>query len=349
MTAEASALMQRGIDRLSGGTPETLAEAVACFDAAIDLRRRSLTPGDHGAAYLLAASWMNRGDALTRLGGAARLAEALCSYDEALAVLRDVPPDADPLYRRRHAIAWMNRGQTLQEQATERALDEAIRSFARAVAITDGHPEHDLLLASASINHAKALLTAQPPRSTAARHSALRALERVRETEARSPLAAEIHLKAQILCCRVAETSLATVPEPAAARELICMAGDAVETGLGLSRRREERGETCLGSLPTILFRYGLDFYRRRQPQFLAEFIHENLQGSVSLEWHRLAVETLASAACIVPQDGFAFLNTPRHVAMVEARQILRFVEQRIRELKQCTPETTASAAPAEA
>ena len=335
MTAEASALMKRGIDLLNGGTPESLTEAVACFDAAIDLRRRLFTPGDHGAAYLLAASWMNRGDALARLGGAARLAEAVRSYDEALAVLDDAPPGLDPLYRRRHGIAWMNRGLTLQEQAAEPAMAEAIRSFAHAIAVIQGHPEHDLLLASAALNHAKALLSVQPPRATAARHSAHLALERVREIELQSPLAAEIHLKAQILFCHAAETSLVGPTQPAQAQELVSAATDAVETGLLLARHWEERGETCLGSLPTTLFRFGLDLYRRRQPQFLAEFVRETLQASVSLEWHRLAAETLASTTRTVPQEGFAYLNTPRGQVVMEGLQTLHFVEQRIRELNQ--------------
>ncbi len=334
-TADASALMKRGIGLLDAGTPDSLTEALACFDAAIDLRRRLFTPGDHGAAYLLAASWMNRGDALTRLGGASELDEALRSYDEALMVLRDAPPDLDPLYRRRHAIAWMHRGLTLQEQATAPALHEAIRSFEQAINATDGHPEHGALLASASVNHAKALLTVEPPRAEAARKSALVALEQVREMENQAPLAAEIHIKAQILLCRAAETLLVQAPATSDARELIGAATDAVETGLRLARRWEERGEVCLGPLPTILFRFGLDLYRRRQPQFLTEFIRENLHPSASLEWHQLAAETLASEARTAAQDGFAFLNTSRHTLVMETIQTLRFVEQRIRELSQ--------------
>ncbi len=333
MNDEASDLMKRGIAAMDTGSPESLAEAVGCFDAATDLRRRLFTTDNHEAAYLLAASWMNRGDALARLGGAERLAEALRSYNETLTALRDAPPALDPLYRRCHAVAWMHRGLTLQEQATAPALEEAVRSFEQAMEATQGHPEHDLLLASVAINHARTLLTIQPPRAAAARRSALLALERVRETETHAPLAAEIHLKAQIFLCRTAEALLSDAPEPAQAREWVSEATDAVETGLLLARRWEERGETCLGRLPTILFHFGLDLYRRRQPQFLAEFVRESLQTSVSVEWHRLAAETLVAEIRTLPPGGFTFLNTPQP-SLKENIETLHFVEARLRELR---------------
>ena len=338
MSSEASALMQRGTDLLNTGTLENAAAALACFEGAVSLRRSLFVPGDHGGAYLLAASWMNRGDALTRLGGPDRLAEAVRSYDEALSVLRHAPPDLDPLYRRRHALAWMNRGLTLQEQGTAESAAASIVSFEQAVAAVRDQPEHALLLAGASINHAKALLEVQPPRPSAAHMAAALALEKVREMEVQSPFAAEIHLKAQMLLCRAAETSLARNPGPDESRELLGAATDAVETGLALARQWEERGETCLGALPTVLFRFGIDLYRRRQPQFLSEFIRENLQISVSLEWHRLAEETLAAETLVAGRESFEFLNTPRHGVLTEIIQTLPWIRQRMRELEQPPP-----------
>ncbi len=239
LTAEASDLMQRGIALLAADTPEGLSVSLACFDAAIGLRRRLFTPGDHGAAYLLAASWMNRGDALSRLGGEVRLAEAIRSYNEVLDVLRDAPPDADPLYRRRrHAIAWMNRGLTLQAQGTGVAAVAAVESLARAVAVTRGWPEHALLLTGVLVNHAKALLIVQPPRAAEARASAVHALENVAEIEMQSPPAAEIHLKAQILLCRAAETSLTTNPDSDESRELLSVGASRRRWRSGSARRR---------------------------------------------------------------------------------------------------------------
>ena len=338
MSSEASALMQRGVDLLNTGTPESAAEALACFEGAIGLRRRLLMPGDHEGAYLLAASWMNRGDALTRLGGPDRLAEAVRSYDEALSVLRHAPPGLDPNYRRRHAIAWMNRGLTLQEQDAAESATAAIASFEQAIAVTRDQPEHALLQASAWINHARALLGVQPSRAADVRNSAARALEQVKAAEAQDPLAAEIHLKAQILFCRAAETSLSTEPAPDDPRELLGAATDAVEAGLALARSWEDRDETCLGMLPTILFRFGLDLYRRRQPQFLSEFIRENLQGSVNPEWYRLAEETLAAEVLAVGQGNFNFLNTPRHALLAEIIQTLQWTQLRQRDLGQPSP-----------
>ena len=338
ISEEASTLMKRGIEAMNAGSPARLAEAVTCFDDAIELRRQLFTPGDEGAAHLLAASWMNRGDALTQLGGAERLAEALRSYDEALAALRAAPPEREPQYRGQHALAWMNRGLTLQQQATDEALEESIRSFTRAIDTVQGFPEHDLLLAGVSINHAMSLLAVKPPRAAAARKSAELALAQTSETERQSPVAANISLKAQILLCRAVETHLVSKnQEPDETRELLNAATDAVEAGLALARQWEKRGETCLGALPTVLFRFGLDVYRRRQPQFLPEFVRENLQDSVSLEWHRLAAETLSAEVRTFPPDDFTFVNTPRHTLMLETVQALRFVEGRFRGLTQAS------------
>ena len=333
MSSEATALMQRGIEMLTTGSPESAAEALACFERAVGLRRSLFVPGDHEGAYLLATSWMSRGDALTRLGGPDRLAEAVRSYDEALAVLRHAPADLDPLYRRHHALAWMNRGLILQEQGTAASADASIISFEQAIAATHDRPEYALLLAGGSINHAMALLGVHPPRAAEARGAAARALQAVQNAADQNPFAAEIHLKAQVLLCRAAETSLTSHPGPDESRELLSAATDAVEAGLALARRWEERGETSLGPLPTILFRFGLDLYRRRQPQFLSEFVRENLQTSVSPEWHRLAEETLAAETLAAGQESFDFLNTPRHQLLTETIQTLQWTRQRLQGL----------------
>ena len=71
--------------------------------------------------------------------------------------------------------------------------------------------------------------------------------------------------------------------------------------------------------------------------RFLPEFVRESLQGSVSLEWHRLAAETLTAEVRTFPQDDFSFVNTPRHALMMETMQALRFVEDRFRQLIQVT------------
>ncbi|MEI9960210.1 MAG: hypothetical protein WDM76_03475 [Limisphaerales bacterium] len=60
--------MKRGIVLLNANMPASLAEAVQCFDRAIELRRTLPLHENLLFRYGLAAGWMNRGDALTRLG-----------------------------------------------------------------------------------------------------------------------------------------------------------------------------------------------------------------------------------------------------------------------------------------
>src|SRR6476659_4499567 len=80
----ASAWMKRGIALLDNTSPAALREAVDCFDLAIELRSALPLYLDPRFRYGLSAGWLNRGDALTRLGSLKDLAEALRSYDEAL-------------------------------------------------------------------------------------------------------------------------------------------------------------------------------------------------------------------------------------------------------------------------
>jgi hypothetical protein len=340
MNPEASALMQRGIALLNENTPGSLAEAVALFDRAITLRRESLVPGDHWMAYLTAASWMNRGDALTRLGETAALLQALHSYDEALAALRDAPPEANPLYRCRHAIAWMNRGITLHEQGTPASFASAAESFDRGIQLLAGHSEHSLLLACAWMNRGNALLRSEPARVAEARDSALAARGLVANSEREDITAAETGLKARHILCQTMAEFLSGDSASEDPMEMISTATDAVEEGLDLGRHWETRRETRFRSLLRGLFRFGVAVYRARQPQFLPEFVRENLSPparaafSDDAEMHTVAAEALQAVARDLHHDGFAAVNTPRFDRLLDTLRALRLVEDRLRELE---------------
>src|SRR5262245_42422313 len=105
---QANARLLRGLELLEANTPASLREAVQCFDDAITLRRELPLSENCWFRYGLIAGWMNRGDALTRLGSADELGEALRCYDEALSQLRELPMHESPLFIRRLAIAWLN-------------------------------------------------------------------------------------------------------------------------------------------------------------------------------------------------------------------------------------------------
>ena len=343
---DSSALMQRGIALLNAGSEVELRGAVSLFDEAITIRRTLAVAEDHWIAYLTAASWMNRGDALTRLSRVARvesLAEAVRSYDEALAVLHEVPLDANPLYRRRRAIAWMNRGITLQEQGTPESFVEAAASFDRTIETVGENTEHTIVLACAWMNRGNVLLRIAGSHASEARRSAEKAILLARTAEESDPIAAETSLKARHILCQAIAEILAGAPSDEVAGELIPSATDAVEEGLRLARHWEAQGETRFSPLLTGLFGFGVAAYRTYLPHFLADFVLENIDSQVpdrasiglagQREMYSIAVEALAAAAGELHRDGFASLNTPRFDRLMETLRTLRLIESRARNL----------------
>lgn len=334
--------MQQGIALLNENTEASLTEAIGFFDRAIAVRRESLVRGDHWMAYLIAGSWMNRGEALTRLARPAQLTEAVHSYDDALAALHDIPLDANPLYRWRQGIAWMNRGVTLHAQESVAAFAEAVRSFDECIAIVRGHPEHMLLLACAWMNRGNSLLCVEPLDSEAARVSAVTALELLEGLERQDFLAAETGLKARRIACQAVGELLSSNPDPQRKLDLVSAATDEIEEGLELSRRWSTQGGAGFQELTADLFRFGVAVYRAHQPHFLTEFVLEHLDPSqpevglaVNAEIHRSAAAALAGVVRDLHRDGFASVNTPRFDRLLEALRALHVTRERLRDLGQ--------------
>src|SRR5262245_29055693 len=130
--ADASTLMKRGLRLLGEGNPDAIAAALRCFDDALERRRRLPIDAVPVLRYGLAACWLNRADALLRLGDVPLALEA---FDEAIVLLRTLPLEDDPRFVRRLAVACQNRGLALHAQggSTEAVLD----AFAEAVAILE--------------------------------------------------------------------------------------------------------------------------------------------------------------------------------------------------------------------
>jgi hypothetical protein len=332
--------MQRGIALLNESTSASLDEAIAFFDRAIALRREEIVAGDHWAAYLLAASWMNRGDALTRLVQTGHLAEAVRSYDEALLVLRGLPLEENPLYRRRHAIAWMNRGITFLAEGTAPSARAAVESFTHSIALVTGHSEHALLLACAWMNRGNAHLRLAPPEISRAYDAALAAVRLVAAHEREDALAGETGLKARHILCQACAELIETGTHPEGLGEFIAVATDAVEEGLNLGRHWEAKGDPRFRPLLTALFRFGVAVYRAHQPQFLGEFVLENLDPlrpdalfAGDREVHAHAVRGLECAALKLPPDGFSFVTDPRFDQLIENLRALRVARERLQGL----------------
>ena len=349
--------MHRGIDLLHQNSETALNEAVRCFDEAIALRRTLPLAGDPRHRYGLAAGWMNRGDALARIGGKEPLAESIRSYEEALGLLRDLPLEQDPLYPRRLAIAWINCGFAWQKVESAKARNEAAGCFREAIAVLDDSTavaitDRDLLRAGALVNLAGTLLDDPHSSASEARDAARKALHFVSEQERNNSAAAEAGFKARHLVCRsIAEESR---DEGSIPPGLISEATDAVDEGLALARHWEKRGERRFRWLAEDLFRFGCRIYQAGQPHFLTEFILENLDPEMmdgvlplNRDTHEAAVAALWDALKEIQRDGFQSISTPRFGQLMETLRELRVTEARLEQLRlaslsaSCHRETT--------
>ena len=111
--AEASVLLNEGMQLLAQGRLDAAVDALARFDRALALRSR--LPFESVPLFRdgLAACWLNRAEALMQMGDATGVADALRSYDEGIALMRRLPLGEDPRYARRFALAHQNRALVL--------------------------------------------------------------------------------------------------------------------------------------------------------------------------------------------------------------------------------------------
>jgi hypothetical protein len=85
--------------------------------------------------------------------------------------------------------------------------------------------------------------------------------------------------------------------------ELVSTATDLVDDGLALARDFEARRHMQLRPLAARLFRLGAQLYGRHQPQFLAEFLLENLRSpslGIDAEFQTIAYDAIAEALAIL-------------------------------------------------
>lgn len=344
--AAANAHLLQGLARLEANTPDSLREAVECFNAAIALRQQLPLAANPWFRYGLIAGWLNRGDALTRLGTPPQLTEALHSYDAALAELRQLPMHESPLFVKRLAIAWLNRGITLLAFDTPNATAEAGRNFAEAMAAAKNFaaqaPEEGrTLLAGAWANRSNALIRLDPPDLPAARTAAKEALKLTAAWERTEAAGAELTFKALHVLCQ-ALAGLLVSPEFSAENrdEFLAEATDTVDQGLALARHWQARGETRFAAATGELFRFGCKAYQLYQPHFLTEFLLENLDPAHTPDalttnpaLHANALEALWHSLAKLQRDGFKAMNTPLYGKMLEQLRDLRVTGARLSEL----------------
>jgi hypothetical protein len=336
--AEANRHLLRGLELLETNTPASLTEAVRCFNAAIELRC---------FRYGLIAGFLNRGDALTRLGSTENLAAALASYDAALRHLRELPMTESPLFVKRLAIAWLNRGITLLKQRLPDGISAAADCFSEAIAAAKNFyslsPEEGQgLLAGAWVNRANALIQSQPPQAEAARAATLTALALCAPLEKEDLALAEIGFQARhILCQSLAQLLTKLEGKPTNRDAWLSEATDAVDAGMALARHWEARGTQQFRLAASELFRFGCRVYQIYQPHFLTEFLLENLDPahssdalSAQAELHASATEALWRHLGEIHRGGFKKLNTVEFEKMLAQLNDLRLTSERLAELR---------------
>ena len=286
VNGEASALVRQGIEILAKAEPESAARALACFDRALDLRRQLSIEARPMLQYDLAGTWLNRADALVRIGGTESLRAALCAYDTAIEWLRALPLAADSRFPRRLAIAYQNRALARWSHGGGDA-DLAKEDFHQALVTLGGDhcdalPDRAYLTATVWVNLAD--VQANGPTEDGWRRaieSTNEARRLIADAERKDASAAEVGLTARHICCRAVARCLSSCQDvTGVVPDDLHVATDAADEGLELARLWEGHGIQRFHDVAEDLFRFGARAYGMFQPHFVEEFLSEQSRRS---------------------------------------------------------------------
>ena len=275
----------RGMTLLNGAERRDWREACDALEQAITVRR-TLPLGEKWLyPWGLAASIMNRAEALTKLGLPENLAEAVAGYDEALTLLMRIPlGEHTGAVRQREVVAWLNRGLALQAQKTEPSIHEALRSFDMAIFLVRrfGDTHHRAcrrILACALVNRSSALLDLGRAQAAQAREAAAVALRLVADIEQSDFEAAEAGLKARHSLCRalIWLQGLNDGADEKGHRDRIAEMTDVIDDALKLARHWGEVSGPYFRSTAMEMFRLGCLIFGTMQPHFLADYLLDHL------------------------------------------------------------------------
>jgi hypothetical protein len=212
-----------------------------------------------------AAVWKARGQALEAAGTPAALAEALRCYARGREFLGGLPAPG-PAVLLDHGILWMNQGNALQRLGAPADLAEAVRAYDEALALLPaaGEAAAQNALGAAWLNRGRALQSLGGPANLAeALRSQQQAVALLRPLAGGDDPHFALNLAGACLNLATLLAGAARLPE----------AGDAIDEGLALARQKGG----ALRPLALHLFDFGAQLCAVHQPQFLAEFIRENL------------------------------------------------------------------------
>ena len=257
--------MLTGIARLQDGDWEA---ALGHFERALEIRQVGRWRDDPQSAWILAAAWINRSDALRQLG---RTHDGIQSLDCAIDAMNHVPLEKNSGYADRLILAWINRATACGEIGCN---DEALAAFSQAESLladrlANPSAARRLLASMLHANRARILLDLG---RLVDGWSDSRTAVALTTPTAWDGESAVVGICARGIHCRALAMLLDDPAHRGLEPDWIARATDLVEEALEMARRSGYQGEWLDG-----LVRYGARIYRICQPHFLVEFIGESL------------------------------------------------------------------------
>lgn len=312
----------RGLLALAGDSTQSWRRAVAFFDKAIELRR-SAVEFDFQARWASAAAWINRGEALAKLGGFEELRQAVEANVQAEILLSQFDLDEKTGYRTRFALTHKNRGELLAQIIDSFGvgdIDTAIEHFRIAAEIVRpaaarGVAEACRVLAATLTNLGRTRLLLKHCGSEQAEREAREALALALDSGIQGEEGVALELTARIGLCRI----LASPHEEKNAAEITDLAEEGIRRtldSLDTDSLISPRLDTLLGQL----FLCGADAYRRHLPDFLADYLLDFLDPergadllASSAACQEAAVKSLWQAIADLRRDGFQNFDSKAH------------------------------------
>lgn len=261
-----------------------LADAIASYDRGIALLTRD--DRDAAAQREWAVLWMNRGNALQRTGAEGDAQKGVEAYEHTISTLQSLAPKDG------HTLstlggAYLNKGSALQRLNTAEANSQALAMYEKALDVFSkppaGFEDHfGRLTVASKLNRGTAILAAfGPQRASEVLTIAGQVVEAVVAHAEKDTGAGDMALRGRRLACEAAGLLLQSAPNPADPQlsEYASAATDHAEAALALAQHWDRQG--MLGFRPAVpwFLHFAANVYAQRQPQFLAEFLVETLDG----------------------------------------------------------------------
>jgi hypothetical protein len=268
MTASAE-LIEKSTRRMHAGMAAMAASdwrrALVDFENAVRLRHQLPWKTDGHAAWLLAAAWLNHGEAMWQGKSPECLAAAVRSMDGCISAMAHVPLADEPRFADRLILAWINRG-TLHGELTK--TPQALADLDEAAALLetwgrDASPTRRVLVSMCATHRARILL--QSGHAIEAWHASSEALEGLATVDAPSA-----RIKVCSLRCQILATLLEEKHDLTFLGDWIAVASDSAAQALAVARATGRIDDW----LPDLV-RYAARIHRCCQPELLVGFLRE--------------------------------------------------------------------------